>query len=506
MRSKVFLCGLIVLTTFQGCSFKAVDNDSSAIASDQAQIKTETRSAVTGMSITWEGRKAQIEIKSASLKKSNGSNALYTKVITLPVRAPAVLDATMRLSDHPVVLTDLSLKAVATTGEDLNERTIGVEIHKSEPAADGTSVNFRLIGLDNLFSVDQEQKIYLKLSIGLKGKPISEIVLVLSTPPSSIATLEREIVFERKSSEELRLARFRTLQSQSEKRILLERLRLRNDSFEKVRLSVPFKTRGKLNFSKRRFWAERGPDKNPRVPRFWQRYEVEALTQEEGFYIFPLIDDLPTIWTSFSQRELDSIVLAPGEIVELGIYVNARVQAHFEKFPFSRIQKTSLSIDGYAECPADRVIDVPVTYPAALRRAMCHVPLPNKSLEDDNARLCGHVQDLVHHCRFPWPKNQDACDLAALGDDELYKLRVHQGPKVAWHGCRKSCGENCTEPGWEWKFIMREFDVGYHSEPVFIQWESDVIPMHARFFTENAEADSESRIATLFDSKWVIRD
>jgi len=345
MRSLPLITVLFGLL-LSGCAFK----ESATDRQQEGARKMDGR--ILGAALTWEGQEKPIALAADSFVHASG---MWTRdqVITLPVVAPEVTILTLQIARDPQDVKEWAAQAVVTTGDDLNERVLGTDITETTPAELGTKLKIRLVGANTLFRPDQEQRMYLTLRLrGANGADCGTLRLVVSTPPSRLTVLKDEQVLGRDFKDLSQ--NVRVLASQAESRTMVRRLRLRNDSFESIRLTIPFKSRGLVRLRGTSFSTV--ATAQPYFPTYAQKSEDLIWDMESDFYVFPLSDDLPKTWTGFSQTMLNSLILSPGSAIDLGIYVPDQVMGQLQFHSASVPTVAVLAASGVAHCsPYPRV-------------------------------------------------------------------------------------------------------------------------------------------------------
>ncbi|MEK6577618.1 MAG: hypothetical protein AABZ55_00195, partial [Bdellovibrionota bacterium] len=252
---KPILLLIALLPMIGACAFKQ------SAADEAASALYELNGRPISAQLRWEGQKTEIVLTASSFKQRSRTAWIREESITLPPLVPDTIELELQLAIDAQELKNVRLAAVATTGDDLSERKLGAEILGSFPADFGSSLKFKIIGLKNLFLPDHEQRVFVTLEMKSPNKPDAFLALALTTPPSQIKIVERNFVFRRASIPQ-GLEPYKTLTSQAESRVLVEHVRLRNDSFQRVRLSIPFRTEGEHKIRGTQFRVGTAPSAN----------------------------------------------------------------------------------------------------------------------------------------------------------------------------------------------------------------------------------------------------
>ena len=461
---------------------------------------------ILGATLQWEGQENPISFDRTSFLKSSPTGWVRDPVVTLPVQAPQSMTLAFQLAYGPQDVKELTVAAIATTGDDLNQRKLGAEL-ESVPADLGTNVKVRLIGADTLFQVDREQRIYITVRLLSGRNELFSARFVMSTPPSKLSTVRQDLVYGQTGLADLNPALL-ALSSQAEARTLIERVRLRNDSFEKVRLTIPFKNHGTVRLKDTKFSADSSPNSNAHVTAYVQSQKDENWDIESDFYIFPLNDDLPKTWTSFSQTDMDSLVLTPGASIDLGLYADVLAITTIESHPTSVASHQTLPVSSMARCPWPRPIPQEEwcdLFDGAHSGITWHYP-------PDAIDLCKQDIRAMNACQWAgWPVA--TCNQAALIDDALDVRRQEMWGIMwpIWFSCMKVIltpdGTHTAgkEVGWQWWPVNQDFKVGIDMVPVTIDWANDQIEIRTRF-APGANEDSEFRNLSFSNSGFKLRN
>ncbi|MEK6579733.1 MAG: hypothetical protein AABZ55_10945, partial [Bdellovibrionota bacterium] len=245
----------------------------------------------------------------------------------------------------------------------------------------------------------------------------------------------------------------------------------------------------------------------------------EKWDAETHWYIFPLKPNLPNTWTGFSQSDLESLFLNPGESLDLGFYLNQDAVNLLALHPSSKPSLEKYSMDAKASCPA---VSIP--------------PLPAQDNWDGGAWYCknmntpiggqgyGFSDEAVQICRQAIPAMRacvssggakEPCNQAALLDEQLdQRRRPHPNnglPWPIWLSCKNSIPTPEGRVGgfslaWNWLPILAEFKQGLELEPVTVDFSSRDIAMFARFAPSRDTANSESREIPLIQNGLKLQD
>jgi len=500
----------------QGCTLK----ENSRIGEASSSMRTPILdgrflSAQLSWSLNAEEQKHAITLVSENFIFSEKKKWNHPNVISLPVHPPDEVTLELRLADYPQEVKNLSIQAIATTGENLEERSLGIENIETHPDPEGTALRLDLVGLSTLFMDTREQRIYLQIQIKSPNRDVAELGLILSTPPSRVSIVEREFLFEKTSRNESAISPFRNLSSQAQTRELIERIQLRNDSFEKMRLSIPFKTRAKIRMRETRYWAEVMPHSNPHLPQYHQKEELIVKDMDADFFVLPLGESLSVHWTGYSQKNLDALELQPGETLELGLYLEGSVAERLRQFPIQHTALEKRSIDGIPHCQPSQIADLPAS---GTEGQYCELYAEGTSrwiaFPRDTVDLCRQAMEGMRNCLGSGFRDVALCKQVALWDYELDK-RKKQVPNrpiflPIWMNCRNLPlnPDGLTrrrEPAWTWEMIFGNFRVGFETAPVIVEWENEEISMFARFAFSTDSREVEARGLTLIPKKLLLK-
>lgn len=499
---KIALLSLVCLISLSSCAFK----DSAADLQQKEARKMDGR--ILGASLSWNGLDNPVSFSTDSFLKVS---RIWTRdqVVTLPVNAPESIIASIQLAHEPQDVKEWIASATTTTGDDLNERTLGTRILESTPADPGTLIKIQLIGTNTLFLRDREQRVYLTLSLkGRTGTDYGTFRMVLSTPPSRLTVLKDEIVLghmPKDVSPDLAV-----LSSQAESRALVRRVLLRNDSFESVRLSIPFKSAGTFHIHGLKYSAE--SKSAPHATIYAQKQEAQAWDLESDMYVFPLLDEVAKSWTSFSQTDLDAVVLKPGETLDLGFYASNEVTAQLKGYPASKPDVKTLPSVSVASCKPGSVISTPDPGWCDLfdgGYGPWHFP-------PDTIALMKQEIQAMRAC-VDSGRNVDLCNQAALIDEELDRRKMpHPANGIPWM-VYYGCSNNSTCPGdpshvceahhgWSWSTVSNNFQIGVQTAPVTVDWKDGPVSILTRFAPSLTAMDGEARSIPISNSGTVIRE
>ena len=501
-QSKTVGLALVLMAFASACAFKQSPGDQAL------EIAHRLDGRILGASIQWEGQNTPIAFAEGDLSKTGAHSWKRDQVITLPVGAPQSTTVVVLVATAPQDVKSLTSSAIATTGDDLNERSLGGVITGSTPADFGTSVKIQLVGADTLFQPDREQRMYVTVKLLSGQSEFASVRFVMSTPPSRLTAVKQELVYGQAAVADLNPALL-TLTSQAETRELIERIRLRNDSFEKVRLTIPFKNHGTVRLRDTKFSADPSANSNVHVAAYVQNQEDENWDIESDFYVFPLSDVLPTAWTSFSQTDMDSLVLVPGASIDLGLYADVSALKTIESHPASVALHQTLPTSSMARCPWPRPIPQEEwcdLFDGSHDGVGWHYP-------PDAIDLCKQDIRAMNACQWAgWPVA--TCNQAALLDDAMDARRMTSngvGPWPLWLSCMKLIttpdGQHTVDKqvGWQWWPVNQDFKTGVDMAPVTIDWSNGEIPFISRFAPNGASEDTESRSLTLIPKSFGLR-
>lgn len=457
-------------------------------------------------SISWDGLDNPIALSTDSFIKVS---RVWTRdpVITLPVNAPETLNLYLQMARQPQDVKEWTAAAFVTTGDDLNERALGAQILESTPAEIGTLVKVRLTGADTLFVKDREQRVYLTLSLkSNSGEEVEKFRFVLSTPPSRLTVLKDELITGHYPSD--LSPSLAMLSSQAESRMLVRRVLLRNDSFETVRITVPFKSPGKFSIRGVKYSTEQKAA--PHMTVYAQKKEDANWDLESDVYVYPLSDNIVKTWTSFSQADLNSLMLSPGATIDLGLYASDAVSTQLKTHPSSKPDLQTLPSASVAQCNPGAVISAPDPgWCDALSTGGWNWP-------GETIDLCKQATQAMRAC-LDSGRRVDLCNQAALIDEELdRRKKPHPSNGIPWpihYSCKM--GDTCPGdpshvcrlyPGWNWSAVNAPFQVGIQTAPVTIEWKNKQISFLTRFAPANLSSDGEARSIVLSTSGTLIRE
>ena len=504
MRNLPFIIifsGLVL----SGCAFKESASD------HQQEAARRMDGRILGVTLTWDGQEKPIALTADGFVRSAG---MWTRdqVMSLPVEAPEVVLLTIQVARDPQDVKEWTAQAVVTTGDDLNERVLGTQIVETTPAEIGTRLKVKLVGANTLFRSNQEQRMYLTLKLRARnGADNGAVRIVISTPPSRLTVLKDELVLGRDAkglSPSLRV-----LFSQAESRTMVRQIRLRNDSFETIRMTLPFKSHGMVRLRGTKLSAEE-------IPHFYfstyaQKSEDQVWDVESDFYVFPLSDDLPTTWTGFSQAMLNSLVLTSGSTIDLGIYMTDSMMGQLQNHPISIPAVSALASSGVAHCSPYPRIWIPGDqgwfdlFDGSHPGSPWHFPA-------DTIALMKQAGAIMRTCLDSgW--NVDSCNQAALLDEELdHRKMPHPDnghPWMVFYGCPSIilCPNDpahacATHHGWSWAPVTGNFQIGIQTNPVTVEWKGGQIAIFTRFFPSGDLNEGEARTLTFSPSGTLIRD
>ncbi len=483
------------------CAFKE------SAAEKQQEVSRRMDGRLLKTSLTWDGLDKAISLPADSFIRVAD---VWTRdpVITLPVDAPETLTLNLQLAHQPQDVKEWSASSFVTTGDDLNERALGAQILESTPADIGTAVKVRLTGTNTLFVRDREQRMYLTLSLrNPAGEDVEKFRLVVSTPPSRLTVLKDELVTGRFPDG---LQRSLTmLSSQAESRMLVRRVLLRNDSFESVRITVPFKSRGKFSIRGVRFSAE--TKSAPHATLYTQKQEELNWDQDSDVYIYPLSEEIVKTWTSFSQADMNALILIPGATIDLGFYASDAVTAQLVAHPISNPEVRVLASNSVARCNPGAYISTPDPGWCDLFDHVGGWHFPSETI----ALMKQEIQ-AMRAC-LDSGRNVDLCNRAALIDEDLDNRKMpHPANGILWM-VYYGCSYNSTCPGdpshvceahhgWSWSTVNSNFQVGIQTAPVTVDWSEKQISLLARFSPAAVSNDGEARSILLSPSGTQIRE
>jgi hypothetical protein len=459
-------------------------------------------------SISWDGLENPIALATDSFVKVS---RVWTRdsVITLPVNAPETLNLYLQMARQPQDVKEWTAGAFVTTGDDLNERALGAQILESTPADIGTLVKIRLTGADTLFVKDREQRVYLTVSLkSNSGEDVEKFRFVLSTPPSRLTVLKDELItghFPSDLSPSLAV-----LSSQAESRMLVRRVLLRNDSFESVKVTVPFRNSGRFSIRGTKYTAEQKAA--PHATVYTQMKEDLSWDLDSEVYIYPLSDEIVKTWTSFSQSDLNALILAPGATLDLGFYASNAVSTQLTAHPASKFEVKALPSMSVARCAPGAYISTPDPGWCDLfdgGHGPWHFP-------PDTIALMKQEIQAMRAC-IDSGRNVDLCNQAALIDEDLDRRKMpHPANGIPWM-VYYGCANNSTCPGdpshvceahhgWTWSTVNGNFQVGIQTAPVTIEWKDKQVSFLTRFAPANLSSDGEARSIVLSPSGTLIRE
>ncbi len=501
------ICGSVLAAILfaPGCAFR----ESASDRQEASARKMDGR--LLGVTLAWDGHEKPIMLGADTFARTSGM-WVHDQIVTLPVLAPEVVLLTVQIARDPQDVKEWSARAVATTGDDLNERTLDAQILETTPAEVGTRLKIKLVGANTLFRPDQEQRMYLTLKLqGPNSAEGGALRLAISSPPSRLTVLKDQQTLDRDFRDVD--PKLRVLFSQAETRTMVRYVRLRNDSFETIRLNLPFKNHATVKLHGVNYSTIATP--HPYFATYEQKSEELVWDIESDFFVFPLSEDLPKTWTSFSQTMLDSLILPRGATIELGIYAPGPVISHFGSHPASNSTVSALASSGIAHCNPNPRVWIPGdqgwfdlfdgTHPGS----PWHFPA-------DTIALMKQAAGAMRACvDSGW--NVDQCNQAALIDDELdHRKMTHPDngrPWMVFYGCPSYvlCPNDpahacATQNGWSWTAVNRDFQNGIQTTPATLEWKEGQVPIFARFFPAGDLAEGEARNLTLSPSGTQVRD
>jgi|GEM_PF-1633179 len=467
----------------------------------------------------WEGKTDPILLKSHAFQQKAAKTWERDQVVSLPVKVPEEIFLNLNLAQDPQSLGGAQVSGAFTTGADLKDKHISVDLLDTTPAEIGTLLRLRLTGLNHLFRENEEQRVYFSLEIKSKNGSTILIEWTLSTPPSRLTRLKTDPHSGRSAQKPEPLKSLQQLKSQAESLELIQHVEFRNDSFEQMNLQIPLKNHGIIRLRGKRFWAEKAESSPTPIPRYEQK-ETEEIHDFEGvFFIFPLTDDLPTRWTGITQSQLNSIKLNPGQTILLGIYATADTMKQIASYTRSQPHTELKTVSGVAQCPAQAILPLPPPGPNGSNEpnaeGYCDLYGPSgpfMRFPDPAIALCKEALPILRACRSSNFSDTELCNRAALYDQELFHAS-HPQPGGTRITIVLLCSDHPPQilipsnPSWIWQPIHSNFKVGLQTLPVTVDWDTQSISMSTRFSVQNeASSAIESRNHILFQNGFLLNE
>lgn len=487
-----------MIGVFPACAFKPSEKD----VAEQALQKMDGR--IITATLKWEGQETPVIRNGSSFKVKAKSAWLSPEMLIIPAKVPDSIELELNIAKDTASLKDLKVEATATLADNLIGRKVSIESIDSAPSEIGTTVRLKIGELHSLFRDDKEERVSMQLTLNLTNNEKIGLELNLCTPPNQVSIEKLEVTGMSPALQEL------TTPAKTLK--LLQAFHLQNNSFERVKVGIPFHNRAKINIPGKRYSIEvKVADGNPHGQASTQKVEDENQEFDGEFYLFPMKDDLTSSWTGVSQKDMDSIFLAPKEKITFGLYVDEAALAWVNTHPASKPSTQDSPVGGYATCPQERIVRLPQgTFAQMFQISTCTLQLDSNSKgksELDNSELCDHAIKTIDRCFGSNFTDHDICTEAALNDDELYLRRFKGGSQIPWYSCRNNCGErSCTKPQWDWVPIQSQFQVGLQTGTVTAQWEAQSVLAVLRFAPEGDPEVTESRVMRLAPENMWLRD
>lgn len=497
---------MVLISIFSACAFKKNPD----LTPEQVQQKLDGRIMET--SLKWEGQEAPITRTGTRFKIKSQGSWLSPDLVNLPVKVPDSIELNVKVAKAQASLKNLRVEGIATLADNLTERKVAIDLIDSSPSEIGTVIRFKINELHSLFKDDKEDRVSMQLMFILTSGERISLELNFCTPPSLISVDKLELTAMNKALKELSTSA-KTLK-------LLQGFHLQNNSFTEIKISIPFHNRAKIHIPGKRYGINVKQDEaNPHIPLSTQT-EVEENHEIQGdFYLLPIKDDLVISWTGISQSDMDSIVLQPGESLDLGLYIDGMASTLLDTYPASQPVMKESSVGGYPTCPKEKIVQVPADNNMHFQyMTLCLSQLDppiflgastpeEQQLLKDHADLCENGFVAMRSCIASSFSDRDICLKAALNDDGLYKKRRHGIQGHPFYSCRNNCGSyECTKPDWEWNLITSPFLVGMKTEQVNVEWETGNISIITRFVEDNAAEVTESRSIKLAPENMWIRN
>jgi hypothetical protein len=449
--------------------------------------------AIGELEIRWANEKSA-RIGANQIARRSESSWVSNVAVSLPVLPPEEIQTSIGLGISVRDLAGLRIRVMSTSGESIEQRELRMRDISLGPWGDGSQIRFVLRDIDTILSDAREQRAFLTVFISSETITERSLSFILTTPPSKISRIEEKSVFP--GDQDVIQGLPARLSSQARSRFLLRSLKLRNDTFLPVRISVPFRTDLQIQANQQYHWSEVEPQSNPYFNRYVQRVRSSEHTGPASLFVYQAIEGLAESWTGVGQPDLEGLLVPPGGTILFGLYADEDAVDFLNRFPNSAPMRRMASVSAQAFCAQENR-----NWSVEIRDDRCNLMLKaGYRFSNEAVEVCKSSILQLQACK---KGQQSACDEMASIDIRLDReLRApHPDNGVAWPiflGCnsfeRNAQGRvSRIRYAWQWRPIEQEFLEGLETLGTEFVSDSGGIKVHARFETSNPSADQEFR-------------
>lgn len=498
MRACVVLFLGVLLTS--GCAFKGKSDTEGAEGAESSPQISPRDGSLASLSLAWDAQEHPLEIAPTEFVQRTPGVWVREAPISLPVQVPETVHVVWVLHQDAQAFEGAEVQVAAVTGEGVATRQVGVGHLEIAATQGGVSLGAIIQGLPLVLSKDREQRLFITLRITKTGLPLTEIRLLLVTPPSAWTEEGRD------ANPTLLPA---ILQTQALEIHLVERVRYHNDSWAAVRLSFPFRIASQAAANLTHYEPVLSPDAVPHGERHVQDAKSEERTEAVDLYVVPSIPDVTRRWPGLADEGARTVSVPSGGSIEIGLYAPSSLQGFLAPLRSLTPNKVMASVGANAHCHAWVPPNIPASVNGDEGRSYCLMlrDSAHYAFSDEAIDACTNSIKWMRQCvASGWAA--EPCNQAALSDDRVDQLRApHPDNGVPWPsfmGCKRFgvTSDNRTSyiyEGWSWEAVNAEFLQG-------LQWQSaqvaanniDSIDGVLRFDVGMPAANGEGRTLKLF--------